>query len=150
MTTEQNARPALILLAEDNRGDVRLILHAFQEHCVEHELLLMEDGEKAIEYIERTDGDNNAQCPDLVMLDLNLPKKDGEQILERMRTSQKYAHTPVVVLTSSDSPQDRAMAKKLGAIKYFQKPSDLEEFMNIGALVKGILSSRTESPAPSV
>lgn len=132
----------LILLAEDNRGDVGLILHALQEYQVDHELLVVDDGEKAIKYIELAECDDSIRCPDLILLDLNLPKKDGEQVLTRVRISHKCAAIPVVILTSSDSPQDRAMAERLGATKFFHKPSDLEEFMKIGGIVKDIVAGR--------
>lgn len=86
------------------------------------------------------DSDEALPRPDVVLLDLNLPRKGGTRVLERIRLSRNCARVPVVIVTSSDSPQDKAQASRLGATKYFQKPLDLMQFMKIGPLVREILT----------
>ena len=80
-----------------------------------------------------------AQRLSLIILDLNLPRHDGTEILQRLRESAEFAHIPVVVLTSSDSPRDRLVANQFGAARYLRKPSNLEEFLRLGAVFKGLL-----------
>jgi CheY-like chemotaxis protein len=79
----------------------------------------------------------------VVLLDLNLPRKGGARVLERIRQSPECAGVPVVVVTSSDSPGDKKQASRLGATRYFQKPLDLMEFMKLGPLVREVLNSRS-------
>jgi two-component system, chemotaxis family, response regulator Rcp1 len=135
------SKPAiLIMVAEDSHADVTLIRHAFKQHQLESELLVMDDGQAAIEYIHRVDADNSVAAPDLLLLDLNLPKANGEEVLAQVRQSHKCVRMPVMIISSSGSIKDREMAARLGATVYFQKPSGLEEFMRIGALAKEMLA----------
>ncbi|MGI8746328.1 MAG: response regulator [Bryobacteraceae bacterium] len=140
MSAVKGKPSTLIMVAEDNRADVMLIRRAFKQHELEGELLIMDDGESAIGYIHRVDADNSVAAPDLLLLDLNLPKANGEEVLAQVRRSDKCVRMPVMIISSSGSAKDRAMAAALGATMYFQKPSDLKEFMRIGALVKEILA----------
>jgi DNA-binding response OmpR family regulator len=80
-------------------------------------------------------------------LDLNLPRHDGTEILQRLRESSQFAHVPVAVLTSSDSPRDRLVASQLGAACYLRKPSNLEQFLSLGAVFKGLLEQRKATSA---
>jgi CheY-like chemotaxis protein len=137
----------LILLAEDNPMDAFLIRQSLDKHGVEHTMLIMEDGQEAILYIDRTEADETEAVPDLVLLDLNLPKRDGREILARVRRSVRSCNTPVVIVTSSNSREDREMASALGATEYFLKPQGLEEYMKLGGVVKGILSHRSSLDA---
>ncbi|MGA8026659.1 MAG: response regulator [Bryobacteraceae bacterium] len=141
MPEEESERGVLILVAEDNRADEMLMRRALKQHQVEHTMLAMDDGDKVIDYVMRGDADDTVRCPDLLLLDLNLPKRNGEEVLTRVRQSARFRHIPVLIVTSSDSPKDRAMAERLGAANYFQKPPDLDRFMKIGALVKEILAA---------
>jgi CheY-like chemotaxis protein len=125
-----------ILLAEDNRGDVLLVRHALQEHNIEHELFVVQDGAQAIDFIRRMGKPGEATCPDLMLLDLNLPKADGMEILTEFRRRPECAAIPVIVVTSSDAPKDRARAAELAIDRYFQKPSEYSEFMKLGAVVR--------------
>ena len=140
MTLEERKEPALIVLAEDNRADVTLVREALKLHELACELQVVEDGELAVGVFDRVDADEGARCPDLLLLDLNLPKVNGEEVLVHLQESTRCARIPVIVITSSDSAKDRAMAQRMGAAKYFRKPSDLGEFMSLGALIKGVLS----------
>ena len=133
-----------ILLAEDNPADAALVRKALEEHGVEGELLVIDDGEMAIEFIQALDADLSAACPGLAIIDLNLPKKPGREVLERMRLSQRCRHIPVMILSSSDAERDRADAARLGATRYIRKPSRLEEFLSLGAIFKAALSMPPE------
>ena len=129
----------VILLIEDSSADVYLVRESLTKHLKEFELQVVNDGEKAFKLIEAADLDTSMPCPSLMLLDLNLPKRSGQEILQRLRQSPRCGHVPVVILTSSDSPADRAETAKLGATAYFRKPPDLEEFMQIGMVVERVL-----------
>ena len=124
-----------VLLAEDNPGDVLLIREALKGGGFEFELVVQPDGERMLDYIDLIDSGMEG-CPDVVLLDLNLPKRNGDVLLQRMRSSVRCRHVPVIVVTSSDSKKDRDMATRLGASDYFRKVNDIDEFMLLGALVK--------------
>ena len=125
-----------ILLAEDNDGDIFLVARALEEHAIVHELHVVKDGDEALSFVAEMGNDDGPPCPDVLLLDLNLPKVDGPQVLKQFRKHPACAQTPVIVVTSSDAPNDRERVKALGANAYFRKPSDLNEFMTLGALVK--------------
>jgi CheY-like chemotaxis protein len=133
----------LILLVEDNHSEAMLIVRALQEHQVENELLVVNDGEAAIDIFELADSDRNAPCPELLLLDLNLTRRTGAEILEQVRNTSRCREMPVIVITSSGLPSDRAPAESLGAVEYFQKPMDLEEYMKIGLSVREALRKRS-------
>ena len=131
---------ATVILAEDNPGDVFLIRRALDAQQLSYELLLARDGEDAMKYVmEAASGERKM---DLLLLDLNLPRRDGSEVLARMRSHASLTKVPVVVLTSSDSPQDRDRCLKLGASRYFQKPANLAEFMEIGRIAKELIEGR--------
>ena len=150
MTSHMNAQPPAtpiqILLAEDNPGDVFLIREALREQGLEYELSVVEDGEAAVSFVCREGAYAEAARPDLILLDLNLPKYGGREILRRVREIPELAHVPVAILSSSDWPKDRLDTAALGANCYIQKPFSLEEFMEIGAVLKELLSSTTLVP----
>jgi len=127
-----------ILLAEDNPADVYLIREALKEYQVDCTLRTAADGREVLALIT---GGAGAWQPDLIILDLNLPRHDGLEILERLRSAETVAHVPVVVLTSSDSPHDRTTANRLGATRYLRKPSGLEQFLQLGAIFKELLTA---------
>lgn len=128
-----------IVLAEDNAADVVLVRQALHSHQIECDLRVIGDGEEAFAFIDRLDADGKIPCPDLLLLDLHLPRRNGDEILKRLRASERCAQTPVIVLTGSDSPQDHARAQKNAVVEYFRKPADLEQFMTLGARVKEIV-----------
>lgn len=135
-----------ILLAEDNPADVFLIREALKEHQVDCTLRVAVDGRDALNVLVSADIHSS---PDLIILDLNLPRHDGIELLQKVRSTQATAHVPVVVLTSSDSPRDRLTANELGATQYLRKPSNLEQFMALGAIFRDLLSTRPATPATS-
>jgi CheY-like chemotaxis protein len=128
-----------ILLAEDNPGDVFLVRRALEKNDLDCKLIVVEDGQAALHFMEEADADCEVAFPDLVLLDLNLPRATGSRVLTRIRQSPRCAGTPIIVITSSDSPLDRESAASLGATGYFQKPGDLAGFMQLGRIVRDAL-----------
>jgi CheY-like chemotaxis protein len=134
-----------ILLAEDNEGDVILVEQALAEHNIDHELHVVRDGDEALDYLAGMGKPEGPPCPDVLLLDLNLPKVDGPQVLQQFRKHPACTQTPVIIVTSSDAPQDRKRAKVLGANAYFRKPSDLMEFMALGTVIQEVLGRVVET-----
>ena len=124
---------------EDNSADVGLVREALQDHGVTGELIVIDNGEGAEEFIASLEAEG-ARCPDLVILDLNLPRKPGREVLAKMRRSAKCGHIPVVILTSSEGQRDRDDAARLGASQYIRKPVRLAEFLQLGSVFKAMLS----------
>jgi CheY-like chemotaxis protein len=139
-----------IWIAEDNQADVYLIEEAMR-HEFAYRLTTADNGEDMLNMIATLDQNPSENCPDLFLIDLNLPRRSGDEILARIRESSRCAHVPVIVITSSDSPQDRARARELGASFYFRKPADLERFMAIGGIVRKFLEAQPDGvPHPAV
>jgi two-component system, chemotaxis family, response regulator Rcp1 len=128
-------RQLRILLAEDNEADVVLVRYALQSHNVLHQLHVIADGAKAIDFIVKIGRPGSAPCPDLMLLDLNLPTADGTEVLREFRKHPQCSSTPVIIVTSSDAPKDRARVAELGISHYFTKPSDWDAFMRLGEVV---------------
>ncbi|HEX4274675.1 MAG TPA: response regulator [Bryobacteraceae bacterium] len=140
--------PITILLAEDNPGDVFLVRRALEKHGLQEiDLVVVEDGQSALRYIERVDTDDSATAPDLALLDLNLPRATGSRILTRIRKSARCSLIPIIIVTSSDSPLDRDAAAELGATGYFQKPGDLAGFMLLGQVIRDALNGQVSQTA---
>jgi chemotaxis family two-component system response regulator Rcp1 len=134
-----NTQTPHILLIEDNPADANLVEEAFSEAQFTCELSVMRDGAEAIEFIDDIDAGTRHACPDLVLLDLNLPKVGGRAVLERVRSSPKLRKTIVLIISSSDAPSDRKQVMELGADEYFRKPSSLQQFMELGPKVRTML-----------
>jgi CheY-like chemotaxis protein len=132
--------PCHIVLAEDNPADVGLVREALREHEVHCDLRVICDGEQVLSFIDRLDLEAELPCPDLLLLDLYLPKRDGNEVLKYLRASERCANTPVVILTSSDSPRDQESAARNSAIHYFRKPSSLVQFLQLGTIVKEVIN----------
>jgi CheY-like chemotaxis protein len=128
-------------VAEDNLPDAILVREAIREEKLPLDVYVASDGQQAIEFIARAEADANAPRPHILLLDLNLPKKDGFEVLERLRAGAKYKDIPVLVMTSSDSPADRNRASQLGA-GYFRKPGTYDSFLKIGAVLRQIIVDR--------
>jgi CheY-like chemotaxis protein len=124
-----------IVLAEDNPADVILLREALKEHGVDAELRWIDDGAEALTYFDTLDLDQPGTAPDAILLDLSLPKVDGEAILKRIRDDQRYHAVPVAVMSSTNNPRDRERARALGA-SFICKPSALDEFLRIGGVVR--------------
>lgn len=130
-----------ILIVEDNSGDVFLIREAIEAKMPRTAVHVAKDGEQAIEFFDEADRDPTAPCPALVILDINLPKRQGAEVLQHIRQSRRCCSAPVIVVSTSDSGPDREGMMKLGANRYFRKPSDYEEFMKLGDMVQELLNS---------
>jgi chemotaxis family two-component system response regulator Rcp1 len=135
-------RPYQILLAEDSAADVGIVRIALGDQNLNHVLHVARDGAEAIAFIEKADNDWKSPGPDLLLLDMHLPRCDGEEILKRLRSTERYAQIPVVVMTSSDAPEDHDRAQKHAAMFYFRKPSRRDEFIQLGVIVRDILSGK--------
>jgi two-component system, chemotaxis family, response regulator Rcp1 len=129
-----------MLLVEDNRADVFLLQEAIRTHGVPVDIHAVEDGAEAVAVIERAEKDPDAFVPRIVVLDLNLPKKSGAEVLRQIRDSSRFKHLPVIVLTSSDSSRDRAEMARLGATRYFRKPATYDEFIEVGTVLNEVLA----------
>ncbi len=130
-----------ILLAEDNPGDIFLVRKALEEHAIAHELHVVSDGEEALAFVAHMGQPGRAPCPDVLLLDLNLPKVDGPELLKQFRKHPACADIPVIAMSSSDMHRDRARMAELGVVRYFRKPSDLQAFLQLGALVREVLAN---------
>lgn len=130
-----------IVLIEDSPADVMLVDMALREAGLDASVQVIQDGEMAVTFVGGLNEDPTAQPVDLFLLDLNLPKCNGEDILKRLRASERHAQTPVIVMTSSDAPKDREKARKHAAL-HFRKPSDLSQYMQLGSIVRDLLGSQ--------
>lgn len=134
--------PIKVLLAEDNAGDIFLVREALRTHQVQCALRIVSDGEQANQYLNTMGDNSECPCPDIFLVDLNLPKGNGHELLKTFKDRCRE-DVPVVVMTSSDAPWDRARASELGAARFFRKPSGLDEFLQLGALVKELVEGKT-------
>ena len=134
-----------ILLVEDNAGDVYLFRKALTEAQVTFDWTVLEDGAQALAFVRGESTYAHIPIPDLVLLDLNLPKNGGIQVLTAIRQHPRLAVVPVIVTSSSQSPRDQAETARLGIECYLRKPPDLEEFMQIGAKLKEVLIRKMRS-----
>ncbi|HJV04255.1 MAG TPA: response regulator [Actinomycetota bacterium] len=125
------ARPVEILLVEDNPGDVRLAEEALRDAKMSNNLNVASDGVEALAYLRREGRHINAPRPDLVLLDLNLPKKDGREVLGEVKLDPDLRTIPVVVLTTSDADADVVRSYQLHANAYVRKPVDFDAFIEV-------------------
>lgn len=126
-----SGRPVEILLVEDNPGDIRLTIEALKEGKVSNNLQTVNDGVDALAYLRKQGKFADAVRPDLVLLDLNLPKKNGREVLEEIKQDSDLKRLPVVVLTTSNAEQDVLKTYDLHANCYITKPVDLEQFLKV-------------------
>jgi chemotaxis family two-component system response regulator Rcp1 len=124
-------RPIEILLVEDNPGDVRLTVEVLKEGKVKNNISTVDNGVDALAFLHREGKYANASHPDLILLDLNLPKKDGREVLLEIKGDSNLKRIPVVVLTTSQAEQDILKVYNLHANCYITKPVDLDQFINV-------------------
>jgi CheY-like chemotaxis protein len=129
----------VILLAEDNAADVYLVQAALQTYDLTLPLHVVNDGQAAIEFIESAERGDEWPCPALALLDLNLPKRDGLEVLARLRGSAKCGRIPVTMISSSRPPSGLVDGPAPQADRFFTKPSNYEAFMQLGAVVRDLL-----------
>jgi len=123
--------PIEILLVEDNPGDARLTKEALRDARVRNNLHVAPDGVEALAFLRREGKHAAVPTPDLILLDLNLPKKDGREVLEEIKHDDQLRHIPVVILTTSQAERDIADTYRLRANAYVTKPVDLEQFLKV-------------------
>ncbi len=128
---EAMGRPIEILLVEDNPADVRLTVEILKETKVRNVITVASDGNEALELLHRTGKYAQAARPDLILLDLDLPRKDGKQVLAAIKSDPVLKHIPVVILTSSNAEEDIVKSYNLYANCYVTKPVDLEQFVKV-------------------
>jgi len=132
---DNKSRTIVILLVEDNPGDARLTMEAMRDSKMLNLIHVVEDGVEAMAFLRREGRYSEAPRPDLILLDLNLPKKDGRAVLAEIKTDPDLKRIPVVVLTTSNAEEDVLKAYDLHANAYVSKPVDLQQFMKIVALI---------------
>jgi CheY-like chemotaxis protein len=128
-----------VLLVEDNQTDVFVIRRVLQECGLGQHVRVATDGQEAVLYLQSIAEGRSSPSPGLVLLDLNVPKVSGIDVLRRLRAGPRWRSTPVIVVTSSVSEQDRKAVENLGAAAYFQKPNDLSAYMQLAQVIKRIL-----------
>jgi CheY-like chemotaxis protein len=130
-TPEESSLPIEVLLVEDDPGDVLMTQEAFDEHKVRNKLNVVHDGEEALSYLRREGPFADAPRPDLILLDLNLPRVDGREVLQVIKNDEDLRRIPVVVLTTSQADEDILRSYSLHANAYVTKPVDFERFIAV-------------------
>ena len=128
-----------VFLVEDNFADVMVVELALKQEGIQYQLTLAGDGEQAVSLIRKMGKPTEPACPDIMLLDLNLPKVTGLQVLAEFRKHPECRETPVIVVTSTALPSEMADIQQLGPVHYFQKPMHLNEFLTLGKYVVEIL-----------
>ncbi|NUQ00284.1 MAG: response regulator [Armatimonadetes bacterium] len=126
-----SGRPVEILMVEDNPGDARLTMEGLKEAKVRNNLHIVHDGEQALQFLYRQAGYEDAPRPDLILLDLNLPRCNGREVLAKIKSDQQLHRIPVVVLTSSQAEEDIVSAYDLNVNCYVTKPVDFDRFVQV-------------------
>ncbi len=142
-------RPVEILLVEDNPGDVRLTIEALKSNEVSSRVTVAEDGSKAIRYLHREENGKDAPRPDLVLLDLNLPKRNGHEVLKEIKEDPDLMRIPVIILTSSEARTDIVESYSHHANCYITKPADLSQFLEVVKSVEHFWSRVAKLPPRS-
>jgi two-component system, chemotaxis family, response regulator Rcp1 len=127
----ENLRAINILLVEDNPGDVRLTQEVLKEGKIRNTLNVVMDGEEALQYLHKEGKYSNIELPDIILLDLNLPKIDGREVLEQIKKDPKLKRIPVIVLTTSDAQNDIMKVYDNHGNCYITKPVDFDQFINV-------------------
>ena len=127
----EDGTPIEVLLVEDDPGDVLMTQEAFADHKVRNNLTVVADGAEALSYLRREGAYANAVRPDLILLDLNLPRRDGREVLEEIKKDDELCQIPVVVLTTSSADEDILRSYQLHANAYVTKPVDFERFLAV-------------------
>ena len=143
----REGRPVEILLVEDNPGDERLTREALKEGKVYNNFHWVKDGVEAMEFLRRQGKYQDAPRPDIVLLDLNLPKKDGREVLEEIKTDEELKRIPVVVLTTSKAEEDVLRTYNLHANCYITKPLDLDEYFDVVGSIKSFWLANARLPS---
>ena len=146
MNKKSQGKSVEILLVEDNPGDARLALEALKDNKIRNELHTVEDGVEAMNFLRKKGKYSNVPRPDLILLDLNLPKKDGREVLAEIKEDDKLKAIPVVVLTISKAEEDILKSYNLHANCYITKPLDLKQFIKVVKSIKSFWFSIVKLP----
>jgi chemotaxis family two-component system response regulator Rcp1 len=146
MNQDTNGRPVEILLVEDNPGDVRLTQEALKEAKVHNSLSVVGDGVEAMAFLRREGSYATAPRPDIVLLDLNLPKKDGRQVLAEVKADPDLRRIPVVVLTTSKAEEDILKTYDLHANCFITKPVEFDQFIKVVQSIEGFWLTIVQLP----
>ena len=133
-TSDPNPIPIDILLVEDNEADVKITLRAFKRAKIQNNIFVVNDGQEALEFVYREGkyaDKNKFPRPDLILLDINMPRMDGFEFLDRIKADGRFNFIPVVMLTSSRNDEDVVKSYGTGAASYIQKPVEYEEFVKV-------------------
>jgi len=144
---EATGRPIEILLVEDNPADVRMTVEALKDCRVGNTLSVVEDGEQALSFLRKSDGYSERTRPDLILLDLNLPRKDGHEVLAEIKADPDLRKIPIVVLTTSENERDIRKAYDLNANCYITKPGGLEQFVSVMKSIQYFWSKVVQLPS---
>jgi CheY-like chemotaxis protein len=142
----EHLTPIEVLLVEDDPGDVLMTQEALADHKVRNRLSVVSDGEEALAYLRREGQFADAVRPDLVLLDLNLPRRDGREVLAEIKSDQKLRHIPVVVLTTSQADEDILSSYSLHANAYVTKPVDFDRFLSVVRQIDNFFVSVVKLP----
>ena len=142
--------PAKILLIEDNPGDARLASEALKSSKIHNELQIVQDGEAAIDYLHKRGDYQKATTPDIIFLDLNLPKKDGREVLAEVKSDETLKKIPIVILTTSDHEEDVLRSYNLHANCYITKPLDFNQFRKVIESINNFWLSLVKLPPASL
>jgi chemotaxis family two-component system response regulator Rcp1 len=143
-------RGITILLVEDNEGDVVLTVEAFREARIQNHVEVVRDGEQALAYLKRQPPYEKAQTPQLILLDINLPRVDGKEVLSFIKNTEELRRIPVVMLTTSDSEKDILDSYLRHANCYIVKPVGFENFLKVVMTIKDFWISIVQLPKPEV
>ncbi len=132
------SKPFRVLLAEDNPGDVVLVREALRQQLPDFDLVVVDNGDKIRSFLSTPT--DNLPSPDVLLLDLNLPRVDGPDMFRLLRDHPCCSDVPLIVITSSDSPRDRAWTEEFKVAHYFRKPSSYDAFMKLGELVRSVVT----------
>lgn len=123
--------PLHILLVEDNEGDIMLTTEALEESNISHNISIVKDGKHAIDFLNKQEQYENVESPDLILLDINLPKKNGHEVLQNIKSSENLKQIPVIMLTTSSSERDIRACQRYHGTGYLTKPFNVSEFRDV-------------------
>ncbi|MGB9978407.1 response regulator [Methanobacterium sp.] len=149
-TVNQTAKQIEILLVEDNEGDVGLVEEVFHEAKIMNNLNVAEDGEEAILFLRREGKFSNVPSPDIILLDLNLPGKDGREVLKEIKEDDELKRIPVVILTTSKAEEDILKSYNLHANSYITKPVDFDQFIKVIKSIENFWLDIVKLPSKTV
>ena len=143
-------KPIHILLVEDNEGDIFLVTEALEEGKIVNKISVAKDGKEAIDFLEKKGKYQNEERPDLILLDVNLPKKNGHEVLEHIKSQKNLKQIPVIMLTTSSAEKDILLSYKNHANCYITKPVDVENFLKVVYSIANFWISIVTLPANKI